>query len=331
MDPAESYGSCTCTGLSPICEQTSTPSTLNEATCKTQCEAVLQRCGYQFEEKDYSSDSGGLCSCTGKNFPFDDCPLGTQNAANQTVCNSLCSKKNCTGSWCRINTPNGSCDDSTITSTDDGIDVIPAGKKTVPGKKKESNCIGADMKLFSCTAQMYLPAKEISMGDSVRTLAEDGSSACSDVYFSFLHEDESEVVEIVVESTKDKQESKIVLSRNHLVYSGSSSVAVMAKNIQAGDLLVSSDGSLKKVVDIKDGESALINILTLEGNIELQNGVVISSYSFHETLYAAAFYPVKIMYWMFGGSMVKASFPYLEEIERALTPSFVALVSMMSV
>jgi hypothetical protein len=187
------------------------------------------------------------------------------------------------------------------------------------------------MKLYSCTAQMYLPAREISIGDSVRTVAKDGSSTCSDVYFSFLHEDESKVVEIVVESTKDKQESKIVLSRNHLVYSGSSSVSVMAKNVQVGDLLVSSDGSLKKVMDVKYGESALVNILTLEGNIELQNGVVISSYSFHEALYAAAFYPVKMMYWMFGGSVVEASRPYLEKIEHALKPSFVTLVSMMSV
>jgi predicted LPLAT superfamily acyltransferase len=57
---------------------------------------------------------------------------------------------------------------------------------------------------------------------------------------------------------------------------------------------------------------------------------VISSYSFHEDLYAAAFYPVKMMYWMFGGSVVKASRPYLEEIEHVFKPSFVALVSMMS-
>jgi hypothetical protein len=147
---------------------------------------------------------------------------------------------------------------------------MPTKKPTeTPTSAPSKDCIGANMNLYSCTAQTYLPARDISIGDSVRTVAKDGSYTCSDVYFSFLHEDETKVVEIVVDSSEVKQESKIVLSGNHLVYSGLSSAAVMAKNVQVGDLLVSSDGSLKKVVDVKDGESALVNILTVEGNIEL--------------------------------------------------------------
>jgi len=198
----------------------------------------------------------------------------------------------------------------------------------VNGRCVTRDCIAADSVLFSCKSQSYVTADSIVPGDHIRTLSsKDGSSVCSEVFYTFAHKGASHAFEVELEDS-----SKVTVSDSHLLYVGSSfesRKAQMAKNIQIGDMLVSSDGSAKKVISIKDTASELVNVLTMEGSIELGNGVVISTHSFHETLYSAVFYPIKLAYEWIGAPAVKKAEPYLLEVEALFKPYFAMIVDSM--
>eukprot|EP00565_Helicotheca_tamesis_P005077 CAMPEP_0185727310 /NCGR_PEP_ID=MMETSP1171-20130828/3030_1 /TAXON_ID=374046 /ORGANISM="Helicotheca tamensis, Strain CCMP826" /LENGTH=162 /DNA_ID=CAMNT_0028395841 /DNA_START=354 /DNA_END=842 /DNA_ORIENTATION=+ len=152
----------------------------------------------------------------------------------------------------------------------------------------------------------------------------DGTEMCSEVYFTYAHEGNYHAFEVEMEDS-----SKLTVSSNHLLYVGSSfenRKATMAKNVMVGDTLVSSVGSAKEITSIKDINTELVNVLTMEGSVELESGVVISTNSYHETLYSALFYPIKLMYLWIGAPAVKKAEPYLTNVGDVLTP-YVSMVA----
>lgn len=80
-------------------------------------------------------------------------------------------------------------------------------------------CIGGDTLLFSCTSNTYVPARDVKIGDKVRTLkTEDGSSVCSDVYYVYKHKGESDTAIKIMTSLGDS----FTVSYDHIVYVGES-------------------------------------------------------------------------------------------------------------
>lgn len=183
------------------------------------------------------------------------------------------------------------------------------------------DCVDANTTLFSCDIQDYVSAASIKPGEHIRTLSsEDNSDVCSEVYYTFAHEGISGTLEVELEDF-----TKVTVSNNHLLYTGStfaSRKATTAKNVKIGDMLVSSDGSAKTVTSVEDTAAELVNVLTMEGSIELENGVIISTHSFNENLYSAVFYPIKMMYKWIGAPAVKSAQPYLVELEFMFKPYF---------
>ena len=183
------------------------------------------------------------------------------------------------------------------------------------------DCVDANTTLFSCDIQDYVSAASIKPGEHIRTLSsEDNSDVCSEVYYTFAHEGISGTLEVELEDF-----TKVTVSNNHLLYTGStftSRKATTAKNVKIGDMLVSSDGSAKTVTSVEDTAAELVNVLTMEGSIELENGVIISTHSFNENLYSVVFYPIKMMYKWIGAPAVKSAQPYLVELEFMFKPYF---------
>ena len=194
-----------------------------------------------------------------------------------------------------------------------------------------ADCLGGETLLYSCNAGMYLPAKSISIGDSIRTALEDGS-VCSEVYYVLKHEGKS--LAYTISFADDTTGAVVVVSPNHLVYVGesfSSRRVVRAKNIRPGDLLISKDGP-KQVLSIDTTYSELVNVLTYNPSLELVNGVIISAHSYHETLYSYLFWPLQMMSYLFGAERVEAFYdsmllPVLGIVDRKLVQPAVFMLS----
>lgn len=197
------------------------------------------------------------------------------------------------------------------------------------------DCISADTLLFSCDTQEYLAAAFVKPGDSLRTMTPNGA-ACSEVYYTFHHKGENyKAIQIQVQG--DDESDPIVVSPNHLVYVGASFETrrhVMAKNVVAGDILVTtSAGAGGMVVSaVKTVSAPLVNVLTFEPALELANGVVISAHSFHEGLYGYVFYPIKAMYYMFGSSKTVQAYsqPVIETIDTMIAQPFMSVLTAFS-
>eukprot|EP00545_Synedropsis_sp_CCMP1620_P003673 CAMPEP_0119013446 /NCGR_PEP_ID=MMETSP1176-20130426/8454_1 /TAXON_ID=265551 /ORGANISM="Synedropsis recta cf, Strain CCMP1620" /LENGTH=276 /DNA_ID=CAMNT_0006966537 /DNA_START=61 /DNA_END=891 /DNA_ORIENTATION=+ len=262
----------------------------------------------------YSASAGCTCKCP-TNCNMDQVDIPDDFTGNDDL----------ETGWCLVYcTTTGACDSSNI----EGLEV-----------DCEESCIGGDMRLFSCDENMFVPASKVKMGDKIRSQTVDKESTCSEVFYTFAHKGNSyHVLEFEIEHPMDPLHeddidvSKTVLSANHLVFVGTSlndRVATLAKDVKVGDLLVTSTNGPQKVVGIHPSTSALVNVLTMDGTLELANGVIVSAYSYHEGLYAALFYPMKLMYQWFGGSAVESAYPYLIMAESTMKPFFAALASQM--
>ena len=74
----------------------------------------------------------------------------------------------------------------------------------------------------------------------------------------------------------------------------------------------------------------LVNILTLEGTLALENGIVVSSHAFHETLYWMFFYPLRVLYWIGGSAAMESIQPVLKFMDEWLVSSGIRIVSLFS-
>jgi len=177
-------------------------------------------------------------------------------------------------------------------------------------------CIGEEMRVFSCTHNKFMALGDINVGDSIRSMDSNGPM-CSDVYYVFHHKLEAPAYAIEVSGLKG--EEKIILSANHLLYVGndySNRRAVLAKNVAIGDILVSSDGkSSRKVLSVETTLSRLVNVLTYEPSIELEGGVLISAHSFHETIYSYIFWPFALAHKYLGISPGESTQSVLQSIQ----------------
>lgn len=166
-----------------------------------------------------------------------------------------------------------------------------------------NDCLGESTLLYSCSNNEYVEAGSVTVGDSIRTMTLDGPR-CSDVFYKFQHAGKYNALSFDIEGSK----SPLVFSDNHLVYVGEEfgkHNPTYAKNIKIGDKLVSKDGYPKKVLFIKKTISGLVNVLTLNPNLELESGVIVSAYSYNESLYAIPFVPLKMMYKIFGAQYMR--------------------------
>jgi len=166
-----------------------------------------------------------------------------------------------------------------------------------------NDCLGESTLLYSCSDDEYVEAGSVRVGDSIRTMTLEGPR-CSDVFYKYQHADKYNALSFDIEGSK----SPLVFSDNHLVYVGEEfgkHNPTYAKNIKIGDKLVSKDGSPKKVLFIKKTISGLVNVLTLNPNLELEGGVIVSAYSYNESLYAIPFVPLKMMYKIFGAQYMR--------------------------
>jgi len=165
------------------------------------------------------------------------------------------------------------------------------------------DCLGESTLLYSCSDDEYVEAGSVTVGDSIRTMTLEGPR-CSDVFYKYQHAGKFNALSFDIEGSK----SPLVFSDNHLVYVGEEfgkHNPTYAKNIKIGDKLVSKDGSPKKVLFIKKTISGLVNVLTLNPNLELESGVIVSAYSYNESLYAIPFVPLKMMYKIFGAQYMR--------------------------
>lgn len=171
------------------------------------------------------------------------------------------------------------------------------------------DCVGESTLLYSCSKDAYVNAGSVRVGDSIRTMTPEGPK-CSDTFYKYQHEGKYEALSFNIEGS----ESALVFSKNHLLYVGEEfgkHRPTYAKNIQIGDKLVSNTavgagGSHKKVISIAKAMTGLVNVLTLNPTLELEGGVIVSAYSYDETLYAIPFVPFKIMYHMFGAEYMRS-------------------------
>jgi len=166
-----------------------------------------------------------------------------------------------------------------------------------------NDCLGESTLLYSCSDNEYVEAGSVTVGDSIRTMTLEGPR-CSDVFYKYQHAGKFNALSFDIEGSK----SPLVFSDNHLVYVGEEfgkHNPTYAKNIKIGDKLVSKDGSPKKVLFIKKTISGLVNVLTLNPNLELESGVIVSAYSYNESLYAIPFVPLKMMYKIFGAQYMR--------------------------
>ena len=93
-------------------------------------------------------------------------------------------------------------------------------------------CIGGDTRLFSCTEDRAVSARDVSVGDRVRALRSSGDgngggeSVCSDVYYVFSHGEEDDGEEdasawaILIGTSPGG--GSLTVSYDHLVYVGES-------------------------------------------------------------------------------------------------------------
>lgn len=239
------------------------------------------------------------CICgPGYDYGCDQRTCGPGATCQQGHCNQDgLDSPECEGGGCsQINATNASCEPGNCCL------ALEDGDCLLNSNSAGAECVGAETRVFSCTLNRYVPVKSIRVGDSIRSISSDsGTSICSDVYYLFQHKSESisYVIQVV-------GQENIVVSPNHLLYIGTSFKerrAVLAKNLQPGDTLISSSSVNDAVVkSIKTEYSKLVNVLSFEPAIELEGGVIISGYSFNETIYAWLFWPFALSYKFLGAA-----------------------------
>jgi len=255
------------------------------------------------------------------------CGKGASCQAGHCIQDGLDSPS-CDGGDCsQANTTDATCEPNNCCPPLSNCDTYPLNG--------EDDCIGANLHLFSCTRDKYVPAWDLSIGDSVRSMTSDGP-VCTEIYYVFKHEAKSTAYTIKVESSSRNDDvfEEIVLSPNHLLYVGnnfSERRAVSSKRLQIGDELVSSngDGFSQKVISIDLTQSNLVNILTFEPTIQLESGVIISAHSFHDIIYSYVFWPFALAYKYFGIKMTTSSAQTIIEKLQLHTIAKMA-VSMLS-
>jgi hypothetical protein len=159
----------------------------------------------------------------------------------------------------------------------------------------------------------------------------DDGPVCSDVYYVWKHKGMSLAYAIHLDDTTD---TTVVVSSNHLVYEGTSFSTrrtVRAKNVRPGDMLISKDGP-KKVLSVEVTYSDLVNVLSYNPSLELVNGVIISAHSYHETVYSYVFWPMQILYSMFGAGKVAAFYdsmllPALNILDSSIAQPVASMLS----
>ena len=240
------------------------------------------------------------CVCgPGYDYGCDQTGCGPGATCQQGHCNQDgLDSPECDGGGCsQFNTTNASCKPGNCCPPmEDGACLLESNS--------DAECIGAEMRVFSCSSSRYVPVESLQVGDSIRSLSpETGTLVCSDVYYLFQHKSES--ISYVIQVMGH---DNIVVSPNHLLYIGASFEerrAVLAKNLRLGDRLVSSSSNDAVVKSIKAKYSKLVNVLTFEPAIELEGGVLISGYSFNETIYAWVFWPFALSYKFLGAARYK--------------------------
>eukprot|EP00580_Thalassiosira_gravida_P000471 CAMPEP_0201600446 /NCGR_PEP_ID=MMETSP0492-20130828/1494_1 /ASSEMBLY_ACC=CAM_ASM_000837 /TAXON_ID=420259 /ORGANISM="Thalassiosira gravida, Strain GMp14c1" /LENGTH=250 /DNA_ID=CAMNT_0048063181 /DNA_START=78 /DNA_END=827 /DNA_ORIENTATION=- len=232
----------------------------------------------------FSSFAHAQCICgPGYDYGCDQTNCGPGATCQQGHCNQDgLDSPSCSGGGCtQLNATNASCEPGNCCPPLEGEECL------LKSNSADDECIGAEMRVFSCDERRYVPVKSLRVGDSIRSLSsETGTSVCSDVYYLFQHKSESMSYVIQVVDQDD-----IVVSPNHLLYTGASFEerrAVLAKNLHVGDLLVSSSVNDDAVVikSINTKQSKLVNVLSFEPAIELEGGIIISGHSFNESIYA---------------------------------------------
>mmetsp|Transcript_17540 Transcript_17540/g.25958 ORF Transcript_17540/g.25958 Transcript_17540/m.25958 type:complete len:338 (+) Transcript_17540:43-1056(+) len=205
-------------------------------------------------------------------------------------------------------------------------------------------CIAGENPLWSCTKVETILARDVSIGDSIRVAAaaadgdDDDGTTCSDVYYVYRHEGLSPALRFHVSSGNDRSDNKassFAVSRNHIVYVGTSFEdrrPVLSQDVKLGDKLVTA-GKGSAAVDVVKIESDfvdLVNVLTVDPHLEIQTGgdgsggnVVISAHSYDEVTYGAIFAPVKYVYLAFGPAAVEYMKPLFDYVDASMTkPSF---------
>ena len=245
-----------------------------------------------------ASFANAQCVCgTGFDYGCDQRKCGPGATCLQGHCNQDgLEAPECEGGACsQINATNTTCEGGNCCPP---LDAEQCSFES----NSQAECIGAEMRLFSCTANKYVPAKSLRVGDSVRGVsARTGETACSDVYYAYRHQSESLSYAIRLAGARDD----VVVSPNHLLYVGTGfggRRAVRAKDVRVGDSLVSSSADGAVVESIGTRYSELVNVLAFEPAIELEGGVVISAHSFDETLYAWMFWPFALSYKFLGAA-----------------------------
>lgn len=205
---------------------------------------------------------------------------------------------------------------------------------------EEEECIGASMRVFSCTRQEWVLASEVLMGEELKTYTPDGNQVCSEVYYTFHHNHQERIgksSQTAMEIQLSGSDEVIIVSKNHLLHvvekeNTQQYAAIPAQKIQIGSHMRTSNGSIQAVTGVQEKalEEGLVNILTMEGSLELENGVIVSTYAFHEGLYSTLFYPVRVLYWVGGSSVIDSVRPTLLELERRFKSSFVQVASLLS-
>lgn len=185
-----------------------------------------------------------------------------------------------------------------------GIPGLVEVSYSTPGPKR--GCLGEETELYSCLQGEYVKARDVNVGDSLRTMTNDGP-VCSDVYYKYQHPGKSSALAFTVEGSDEA----IVFSDYHILYKGEifgEHQALHARNVQVGDKLVTKYGPSKEVLSIEETNIRLVNILAFNPSLELENGVIISAHSYDETLYSFLFAPFRIMYYVVGGPRMEGFF-----------------------
>eukprot|EP00956_Cyclotella_meneghiniana_P029206 scaffold70131_cov66-Cyclotella_meneghiniana.AAC.10 len=179
-------------------------------------------------------------------------------------------------------------------------------------------CIGGDTPLFSCTADKIVYARDVSIGDQIRSInAKKGESSCSDVYYVFAHKELNAAIRITT-----SQNESFTVSYNHIVYIGESFEkrrSVLSQDVKPGDELVTTAFSKKvvTVLKVENVEIDLVDVLTIDPHLEvqLQDGIVISAHSIHETAYGVLFAPIRYIYVTCGAKAVEYMKPLFDVIK----------------
>jgi hypothetical protein len=222
-------------------------------------------------------------------------------------------------------------------------------------------CIGGNNHLWSCDRNEVVLARNVQIGDSIRTRQRSGSNdECSDVYYVFRHkEDTNPAIRFHVRSisgitsainnsnnindNSNSNVSSFDVSYNHILYVGESFEnrrPVLSQDVKSGDKLVTSGSSTSsssfvEVVSVEGTDVDLVNVLTVDPHLELQlfdnddnnsnnnnNNVVISAFSHDEDMYGMLFAPVKYIYLTLGATAVEMMKPLFDVIDSTVSSYF---------